>query len=77
MKNPLNLVEKKLNSFIINLVINGLILLLLGVLIVWTDFMLRLVIGVLTMVIAYVFFYTAYKFWNLKKDFDKYFKFLK
>lgn len=77
MGNPVNVIEKKINGFVWNLVINGVILLFLGILIVWTDFMLRLVMGVLVIVIAYVFFYIAYKVWALKKDAGKYLKFLK
>jgi len=77
MGNPLSIIEKKINGFIWNLVINGVILLFLGILIVWTDFMLRLVMGVLVIVIAYVFFYSAYKIHAFKKDAEKYLKFLK
>jgi len=77
MENPLKVIEKKVNGFIWTLVINGVILLLLGILIVWTDFMLRLVMGVLVIVIAYVFFYSAYRVWSFKKDIEKYLKFLK
>ncbi|MFA4834086.1 MAG: hypothetical protein WC619_04565 [Patescibacteria group bacterium] len=77
MENPLKAIGKKINGFIWTLAINGVVLLLLGVLIVWTDFMLRLVVGVLAIMVAYVFFYSAYKVWSFKKDLDKYFKFLK
>ena len=77
MENPFKVIEKKINGFIWTLAINGVVLLLLGILIVWTDFMLRLVMGVLVIVVAYVFFYSAYKVWSFKKDFDKYLKFLK
>ena len=77
MENPLKVIEGKINGFIWTLAINGVVLLLLGILIVWTDFMLRLVMGVLVIVIAYVFFYIAYRVWSFKKDIDKYLKFLK
>jgi len=77
MENPLKVIEGKINGFIWTLAINGVVLLLLGVLIVWTDFMLRLVMGVLVIVVAYVFFYSAYKVWSFKKDLEKYLKFLK
>ncbi|MDD5032359.1 MAG: hypothetical protein PHR36_04985 [Patescibacteria group bacterium] len=77
MENPLKAIEKKINGFIWTLVINGVVLLLLGILIVWTDFMLRLVMGILVIVVAYVFFYSAYKVWSFKKDAEKYLKFLK
>ena len=77
MENPFNVIQKKVNGIIWTLIFNGIILLLLGVLIVWTDFVLRLVMGLLVIVVAYVFFYGAYKIWALKKDVEKYLKFLK
>jgi hypothetical protein len=77
MGNPFDIIGKKIDGFFWNLIINGVVLLLLGILIVWTDFMLRLVMGVLVIVIAYVFFYTAYKVRAFKKDAEKYLKFLK
>ncbi|MDD5071764.1 MAG: hypothetical protein PHQ42_03445 [Patescibacteria group bacterium] len=77
MGNPLKVIEKKTNGFIWTLIVNGVVLVLLGILIVWTDFMLRLVIGVLVLVLAYVFFYGAYKIWAFKKDIEDYLKILK
>ncbi len=63
--------EKRINGVIFSLLSNGVILLLLGILIIWTDFMLRLVIGLIVFVIAYGFFYSAYKLWLLKKELEK------
>ncbi|MFH1661928.1 MAG: hypothetical protein ABIA02_02435 [Candidatus Falkowbacteria bacterium] len=74
MKNLIKEIKKKVNGIIWTLIGTGIILLMLGVLIVWTDFVLRLVIGLLVIVVAYVFFYLAYKIWNLKKEVEKYFK---
>lgn len=74
MKNPLTLAKKKINGIIWTLVATGILLLMLGILIVWTDFVLRLVIGLLVLVIAYVFFYLGYKIWALKKEVEKHFK---
>jgi hypothetical protein len=68
-------VDKKLNHLVRVLIFNGIVLLILGVLIVWTDFMLRLVMGLVAVVIAYVFMYSAYKLWHFKKTLDKYIKF--
>jgi len=67
-------IKKRVNGIIWTLISTGVILLLLGILIVWTDFILRLIIGLLVIVVAYVFFYGAYKIWALKKDVEKYFK---
>ena len=74
MKNFITQIKKKTSGIIWTLISTGVILLLLGLLIVWTDFFLRLVMGLLVMVIAYAFFYGAYKLWSLKKDIEKFFK---
>ncbi len=70
-----SVIEKKINHFAWVLLGNGIFLLILGILIVWTDFMLKLVMGLATIMIAYVFIYGAYKAWTLKKLIDKYIKF--
>jgi uncharacterized membrane protein len=69
------LFDRKVRHLIWVLLGNGIFLLVLGVLIVWTDFMLKLVMGLVTIMIAYVFLYGAYKIWSLKKIVDKYIKF--
>ena len=69
--------KKKINGLILALTVNGVILLILGFLIVWTDFMLRLVMGLIAIVVAYVFFYAAYRVWSFKEDLTDYLKFLK
>jgi hypothetical protein len=68
-------VDKKINHLVWVLVVNGIIMLILGVLIVWTDFMLRLVMGLMAVIVAYVFLYSAYKILHFKKVLDKYLKF--
>jgi hypothetical protein len=68
-------VNKKIDHLAWVLVANGIILLVLGVLIVWTDFMLRLVMGLIAVIVAYVFLYCAYKLWHFKGQIDKYLKF--
>lgn len=70
-----DLVDKKVNHLAWVFVANGILLLVLAVLIVWTDFMLRLVMGLVAVVVAYVFLYSAYKLWHIKKILDKYIKF--
>jgi len=67
-------IRRKINGFIFHLIISGVIALLLGIMIVWTDFLLRLVVGLFVIVIAYSFFYGAYKIWWLKKEIEKYLK---
>jgi len=75
MKKVNNIIDKKINHLILVLIGNGVLLLFLGVLIVWTDFMLRLVVGLATLLIAYVFLYAAYKLFGVKKHLDKIIKF--
>lgn len=67
-------VRRKVNAIIIHLVITGTVLLFLSVLIVWTDYMLRLTVGLAVVVIAYGFFHSAYKIYSFKKEVEKYFK---
>lgn len=67
-------INKKINGLIWSLVSTGVIMVLLAILIVWTDFMLRLVFGLLVLVIAWVFLYIGYKIWTFKKDIEKHFK---
>ncbi len=68
-------IKKKINHIIIALILIGILISILGVLIVWSDFMVRLVMGMFVVTIAYAFFYGAYKIWSLKKDVDKLLKF--
>ncbi|MFH0891258.1 hypothetical protein A2303_00265 [Candidatus Falkowbacteria bacterium RIFOXYB2_FULL_47_14] len=75
MENLFRQIDKKINGLIWSLVSTGIILLILSVLIVWTDFMLRLVFGMLVLAIAYVFLYGGYKIWTLKKTIRDHFKF--
>jgi len=67
-------IKTKINHAVISLISMGMILVLLGTLIVWTDFVLRLVIGLFVLVVAYAFFYLAYKIWWIKREVEKYFK---
>ena len=77
MDNFFKTINKKINGLILAIIVNGLVLILLGFLIVWTDFMLRLVVGLVAIVVAYVFFYAAYRVWSFKEDLSDYLKFLK
>jgi ABC-type bacteriocin/lantibiotic exporter with double-glycine peptidase domain len=74
MVNLFRQINKKINGVIWSLVSTGVILIFLAILIVWTDFMLRLVFGLLVLVIAWVFLYGGYKIWSLKKEIEKHFK---
>jgi len=68
-------INHKINGTIVHFMVTGAILLIAAILIVWTDFFLRLVIGLLVVTVAYTFFYLAYKTWWLKKEIEKFLKF--
>ena len=74
MQNLFKHIKASINGAIINFIASGLILVMAAVLIVWTDFFLRLVIGLLVIAVAYIFFYLAYKIWRLKREIEKYLK---
>lgn len=74
MQNLFKQIKASLNGAIIHFIATGLILVMAAVLIVWTDFFLRLVIGILVIAVAYVFFYLAYKTWWLKREIEKHLK---
>ncbi|MBI2459233.1 MAG: hypothetical protein HYV53_01620 [Parcubacteria group bacterium] len=74
MQNLFKTIKHKINGAIIHFVASGLILVIAAVLIVWTDFFLRLVIGLLIIIVAYIFFYLAYKTWWLKREIEKHLK---
>jgi 1,4-dihydroxy-2-naphthoate octaprenyltransferase len=67
-------INKKIDSIIWSMVSTGIILLVLAVLIVWTDFMLRLVFGLMVMVVAWAFLYGSYRLWHIKKEIREHFK---
>ena len=67
MKNFFKEINKTFNGFIVNLTVGGLLLLVFAVLIVWVDFVLRLVIGCAFLIAAWIAFYAAYKLYHFKK----------
>lgn len=75
MENIFKTMRKKMTNTIITLVSAGILMIILGVLIVWTNFVLKLIMGLLVLVIAYVFFYLAVRIWIFKRELDKFFKF--
>ena len=67
MKNFFTSLDKQFNGFIVNLLIVGILLLIFSVLIVWSDFVLRLIIGLSFLIAAWLAFYVAYKLYHFKK----------
>lgn len=72
MKNLIAFIKKKVNGIIASMIGTGVVLLILAVLIVWTDFVLRLVIGLAVIIAACAFFCGAYRIWTIKKEVEKF-----
>lgn len=70
MSNILDVARRKLSELQRVFIINGIIMLVLAVLIVWTDVILRLLVGLVILLISYSFFYAAYKFNIVRKILD-------
>ena len=62
-------IKRKIHELIRSLIIVGIILTVLAVLIAWSDILLRLLVALFILVLAYSFFYGAYKLGMLKKLF--------
>jgi peptidoglycan/LPS O-acetylase OafA/YrhL len=74
MQNLFKQINHKANSFIWSLMFTGFILIVLALLIWFTDFMLRFMVGLLIILAAGGFFYGAFKLRRLKKEFEKFFR---
>ena len=74
MHNLIKRISSNVNSLIWSFIINGVILLFLAILFVFTEFMLEFVAGLFTLVLSYTFFYAAYKLWSAKKEIENHFK---
>jgi len=74
MVNLFKEINKKINGIIWIFTATGIVLLMLAVLIVFTEYMIRLTFGLLVVIIAYAFLYAAYKAWVMKKEIEKHFK---
>jgi hypothetical protein len=66
--------NRKLNHLVWTTLFSGVVILLLGLLTVWYDLVVRLVIGLFLLVNGYVLIYVAWKLWQMKKDIEKHFK---
>jgi len=60
--------NQKVNHLILGLASTGIFLVILAVLIIITQFLLRWLVGIVVLGIAFSFFYAAYKVWSLKKE---------
>ncbi len=64
-------INKKIDGIVWSFTGTGMILILLAVLIVWTEFVLRIVVGLFVLLIAYTFLFSGYKIWRIKEDIKK------
>lgn len=70
MANLLEMGRRKLSDLQRVFVVNGIIMLVLAILIVWTDVVLRLLVGLVILLVAYSLFYVAYKIHAIRKFLD-------
>lgn len=70
MANVLDIVRRKLSDMQRVFIVNGIIMVVLAVLIVWTDVILRLLVGLVILLVAYSMFYVAYKIHAVRKLVD-------
>ncbi len=69
MENVIKAINKKVKQIIISLTVVGILLLILSFLTVWTEFMAKLVMGMVILLMAYVFLSTAYRLWQIQQNF--------
>lgn len=74
MKKGIKFIQKKINGIIWALVGNGIFLLILAILAVWSSLFLRIIVGLFVVVIAFTFFYGAYKIYRVKNEVERMFK---
>ncbi len=70
MVNILDMARRKLAEIQRVFIVNGIIMLVLAVLIVWTNVVLQLLVGLMVLLIAYSLFYVAYKVHSIRKLID-------
>jgi len=70
MANLIDIVRHKLSGLQRVFIVNGSIMLVLAVLIAWTDIVLRLLVALVILLIAYSLFYVAYKIHSVRKMLD-------
>lgn len=72
MNELLKPITDKVSQVMWILIFNGLILVILAALITWSTFILQLLIGLVALVIAFSFFYGAYKMHSIKEILKKF-----
>ncbi len=74
MKDLIKTTNKKINGLILTLSATGLFLVILAILIIVTQFLLRWLVGIVILAIAFSFFYSAYRICSLKKEAKEFLK---
>lgn len=67
MQNIIKLIKQRLTDLMWIFIANGLFLLIMAVVVVWDTFLVRLLIGLIILLIAYSLFYVAYKIHSIRK----------
>ncbi|HQB50949.1 MAG TPA: hypothetical protein PLT32_01885 [bacterium] len=67
-------IRRKISQVALSLMIVGLLLLALSFLTVWTDFMAKLVLGMVILLLAYAFLSTAFRLWKINQDINNFWK---
>ncbi len=70
MMNPLVVAREKMSGLMWTFISVGIAMLILAVLIVWTDVAIKLLFGLIVLLLAYCLFYAAYKIHTLRKLID-------
>lgn len=74
LNNITNPVEKRIEKIERHLFFSGIIFAVLAFGVAGTDFMVKFIVGVVILVLAYVCFYIAYKIREIRREIFKYFK---
>ena len=67
-------IKFKLNSAAFTLISTAIVLVLLAATVVWVPFMVNVIVGLLILIMAFVFGYLGLKFISIRKDIEKIFK---
>jgi hypothetical protein len=74
MSEILKSIRFKLNGAAFTLISTAIALVLLAAAVVWIPFMVNIIVGLLILVMAFIFGYLGLKFLSIKQDIEKIFK---
>ncbi len=70
MTNILKVAREKLSELMWTFITVGIIMVVVAVLVVWTQVALKLLVGLIVLLVAYSLFYAAYKIHSVRKLID-------